>query len=174
MSRQLADPHASMLSFQQGLLQGILDISRVRPHDDLYSHFDEPARGVGRLTYVRLDESRKKVRAFISCIMNGQEDGAPCIAVGYAVPKALRGKGLAKLILQDAIKDQVVMAGRAGHAKVLIEAVIDVENVPSQRVAEFAMKVEREPVTDNESQRPAYRYTATYETATGRQLDGQG
>ena len=161
----MADPHAGMESFQQCLLEGILDVTVVKPHKDLYSHFDVPVPDVRRLTYVRLSQDRKTVRAFISCVMNGQIEGSPCIAFGYAVPEKMRNKGLAKQILRDVIQDQVDKAGKAGHSAVYIETVVDISNTASQRVSESVLAVQREEIVDSASKRPAYRYTKRFDTA---------
>lgn len=170
MSTQMADPYQGMVSFQKGLRAGVLELGLVPKHQDLYSHFDLPAPGVNRLTYVRLTEDRRTVKAFLSCIMNGQVEGSPCIAVGYAVPEDLRNQGFAKQIFMDVIQDQIFQAGRGGHTTVYIEAVADITNLPSQRVAEAVLGVKRESITDSASSRPAYRYTAHFDTASGRQL----
>ena len=125
---------------------------------------------LARLTYVRLTEDRSTVKAFLSCVMNGEVEGFPCVAVGYAVPEDWRNQGLAKQILKDVIQDQILKAGRNRRSAVYIEAVVDVANLPSQRVAQRVLGVERESITDSESGRPAFRYTAYFDTASGRQL----
>lgn len=45
MSTQMADPQQGMVSFQQGLRAGILELAPVRQHRDLYGHFDVPTPG---------------------------------------------------------------------------------------------------------------------------------
>lgn len=170
MSTQMADPHQGMVSFQQCLRAGILELAPVRQHQDLYTHLDVPAPGVARFTYVRLTEDRSTVTAFLSCTMNGKIEGFPCVAVGYAVPEDWRNKGFAKQIFRDVIQDQILQAGRNGRSAVYIEAVVDVANLPSQRVAEAVLGVERETITDSASGRPAIRYTAHFNTASARQL----
>lgn len=159
MNRQMADPHIGMVSFQDALRKGSLKLGPVAGHADLFSHFDMPAPGEGRLTFVRLADDRRTVRAFLSCLWNGEVEGCPCMAVGYAVPMDLRNQGLAKRILQDVISEQAAQAGKRGLSAIYVEAVIDAGNIPSQRVAEAVLKVERESLTDEASGRPAYRYT---------------
>lgn len=168
MSTQMADPHQGMISFQQALHAGILELAQVSTHPNLYSHFDTPAPGVNRLTYVRLDEDRITVRAFVVCILNGQVEGFPCVSFGYAVPEGMRNQGLAKQTLRDVIQDTLFQVGRVGTRAVYVEAVIDVENIPSQRVAEAVLAVERESITDSESGRPAYRYTKRFDISSQR------
>lgn len=170
MGTPMADPYQGMVSFQEALRAGILTIGLVSKHQDLYSHLDEPAPGVRRLTYARLNGDRRTVTAFLSCIMNGYVDEFPCVAVGYAVPEGVRNQGFAKQILRDVVQDQIYQAGKMGVPVLYIEAVIDVNNLPSQRVAEAVFNVERESITDSATGRPAYRYTAHFDTASGRQL----
>ena len=162
MSTSMADPHDGMVSFQQALHAGILELGRVTDHEDLFSHFDIPAPGVHRLTYARLSADRRTVKAFLSCVMNGEVDGFPCVAVGYAVPESERRQGYAKQILRDVINDQIRQVGSNGIETVYIEAVVDVTNLPSQRVAEAVLNVERESIIDSASGRSAYRYTARF------------
>lgn len=161
---EMANPYNSMASFQKELLAGRLDLTRVRPYQDVYSYFDKPEGGEPRLTYVRLAEDRKTVKAFVACVINGDVDGFPCSSVGYAVPEDMRNQGYAKQLLTDVIRDQALQAGRVGHAAIYIEAVADVSNVASQRVAESVLSVERESITDTASGRPAYRYAARFVT----------
>jgi hypothetical protein len=164
MSMQMADPYHGLVSFQQGLRAGILNPAPVKPYKNLYSHFDVSAPGVQRLTYVRLNEHGKTVTAFPSCVMNGQVDGYPCVAFGYAVPEDMRNRGFAKAIVRDAMQDQAVQAARAGHSAVYIEAVVDIANLASQRAAEAVLGAPREEIVDRLSTRQAYRYTRRLDT----------
>ncbi|MEK2119575.1 hypothetical protein WOC09_07820 [Vibrio parahaemolyticus] len=165
MNTSMTDPHDGMVSFQQALRAGILEIAPVTSHQDLFSHFDVPTPGVNRLTYVRLSEDRRSVKAFLSCVMNGEIDGFPCVAVGYAVPESERNQGYAKQILQDVINDQISQSRRSGIESMYIEAVVDVTNVASQRAVESVINTERESIIDCISGRPAYRYTARFSGA---------
>lgn len=160
MSTSMADPHDGMVLFQQCLNEGILELAPVHNHQDLYSHFDVPEPGVKRLTYARLGNDRKAVKAFLSCVMNGEIDGFPCVSVGYAVPESERNHGFAKKIFRDVIIDQIHQARKNGIDTLYVEAVVDVTNLPSQKVAEAVLNVEGESIIDSASGRPAYRYTA--------------
>lgn len=164
---QMADPYDGMLSFQQGLSIGILKIDPVPGHLDLYSHFDVPAPGTARFTYVRLSSDLKTVEAFLTCVMNGRIGGSPCVAVGYAIPEKNRNKGYAKSILRDVIHDQAVQAKRAGHTHIYIEAVADVTNLASQKVAQAILRAAPEEIVDSASSRPALRFTAKVDTGSG-------
>lgn len=166
MKTNMADPHEGMISFQLALRAGILELGPVSNQQGLFSHFDVPSPGVNRLTYVRLSEDRRTVKAFLSCVMNGKIDGFPCIAVGYAVPENSRNQGYAKQILRDVIDDQIHQWRSSGGGMLYIEAVIDVTNLPSQRVAEAVLSNERESIIDTASGKPAFRYTGRFNGAT--------
>lgn len=164
---EMANPHDGMVSFQEWLTRGMLEIGPVEGFQDLYSHMDEPTPGEPRLTYVRLTPDRQWVTAFLTCVMNGYVDDSPCVSVGYAVPEELRNDGRAKSILKDVISDQLSNARRAGHKSVYFEAVADVTNLASQRVASAVLGGIAESMVDTASGRPAYRYTAHFDTSSG-------
>lgn len=165
MTTQIADPFQALTSFQQVLPTGILKLAPVENNENLFSHFDVPSPGEGRLTYVLLDKDGKKVKAFVACIKNGKVDGFPCVSLGYAVPEDLRNQGLAKQITTAVVQDQILQARNAGHKALYIEAVIDVTNIASQRVAEAVLAVERESIEDAAAKLPAYRYTKRFDTS---------
>lgn len=159
---EIVNPYVGMVSFQEALTAGRISLDKVLPHEDVYSHTDRPAPDVLRLTYVRLTEDRKTVKAFVACIRNGYVDDCPCTSVGYAVPENMRNQGYAKQLLGDVIQDQLAAATRAGFPTIYVEAVADVNNVASQHVAEAVLKAEREEIVDSASGKPAYRYTQRY------------
>lgn len=159
---EIANPYGSMVSFQEELAAGRLRVDLVRPYTDVYSHLDRPTPTVTRLTYVRLAEDRRTVKAFVACIRNGFVEGHPCTSVGYAVPESMQNQGLARQLLREVIEDQVLRAGEAGFPTIYVEAVADVNNVASQRVAEAVLNAERESIVDSASGKPAYRYTQRF------------
>jgi hypothetical protein len=164
MSAEMVDPHNSMVSFQECILQGILPLAKAPGHSNLHSYVDEASPGLMRFTYARLTVDNRKVKSFISCIKNGFHEGHPCISVGYAVPKEYRNQGLATNILRDAVNDLLMQAGKSGIVTLVIDSVIDKANLASQRVTEKALNCIREEITDSESKKPAYQFTAVYST----------
>lgn len=159
---EIVNPYVSMVSFQEELSAGRISVDKVLPYEDVYSFADFPTPDTFRLTYVRLAEDRKTVKAFVACIRSGDVDGYPCTSVGYAVPENMQNQGYAKQLLVDVIQDQVAVASRAGFPTIYVEAVVDVNNVASQQVAEAVLKAEREEIIDGPSGKPAYRYTQRY------------
>lgn len=163
MSTEMVDPHASLMSFQQALLQKVISLDRVRGFDDLYSYLDEPSPGSVRFTYARLAADKKTVVAFASFIKNGK--------VGYAVPVEFRGHGHAKRLVTEAVRDMAMQAWKNEIRTIFIEAVIDVKNIASQHVAEAVLnKAVRDQITDSHSGREAFRYTSRFDTKTGQQF----
>lgn len=171
MSIEMVDPHASLMSFQQALLQKVISLVRVRGFDDLYSYLDEPSPGSVRFTYARLAADKKTVVAFASFIRNGKVDGFPCVSVGYAVPVEFRGHGHAKRLVTEAVREMGMQAWKNEIRTIFIEAVIDVNNIASQHVAEAVLnKAVRDQITDSHSGREAFRYTSRFDTKTGQQF----
>jgi len=99
----MTDPTDGMVSFQQALLDGEIDLRPGELDPDLFVHVDNPAPGVVRITYVRLD--RQTVKAFASIVATEPMKGLPCFQVGVAVPAPYRGRGYAKSIVAAAISE---------------------------------------------------------------------
>ncbi|MGY3286292.1 hypothetical protein ACVW05_003918 [Pseudomonas fulva] len=166
----MSDPHIGMVSFQKALDNGELSPGPVRNHEHLYSYVDQPDPSTVRLTYVRLNPERSKVQSFVCCVRNGFVKGYPVVGVGYAVPEAFRNRGYAKQILADVVQDQVYQAGQNGIRELYVEAIIDITNIASQRVAESILTGSRNELDEGASGRPAVRFTSRFDTATGNQL----
>lgn len=171
MNTEMVDPNTSLLSFQQALLQRTISLVRVRRFDDLYSYLDEPSPGSLRFTYARLAADKKTVVAFASFVRNGKIDAFPCVSVGYAVPMEFRGHGYAKQLVSEAVQDIAMQAWKNEIRTIFIEAVIDINNIASQHVAQAVLsKAEREQITDSHSGKQAFRYTSRFDTKTGQQF----
>lgn len=156
---KMTDPTEALTSFQRAFRARSISMERGRLDPNVYVHFDQP-EGEPRFTYVRLDGDI--VTALANFVLNGAVDGAACWAVGYAVPKGLRGQGRARDIVQAGIAE--LQNGFKNLPRFFIEAVIDVENGASQRVAAIVLGGEPEAITDGHSGRPALRYTAEFKT----------
>ncbi|WP_157510301.1 N-acetyltransferase [Lysobacter sp. Root559] len=157
---KMTDPTAALTSFQRAVHARSISIERGRLDPNVYVHFDQP-QGEARFTYVRLDGGA--VTALANFMLNGSVDGAMCWAVGYAVPEGLRGQGRARDIVQSGIAE--LQNGFKDHPRFFVEAVIDIENIASQRVAAAVLGGEPEAIIDGHSKRPAVRYTAEFRTA---------
>ncbi len=152
----MVDPSDGLRSFQQELLLGTIELRPGIVDKDLYLHVDEPD-GEKRLTYVRLEG--KTVTAFVNLVWSDPIEGVPCIGIGYAVPEAYRNQGRAKEIVNAAISDLKRGLERGRQRRpFFVEAIVGVDNIPSQHVAAQVISAESEAVTDQRSGLPALRY----------------
>ena len=69
----MTDPTDGMVSFQQALLNGEIDLRPGELDPNLFVHADNPAPGVARITYVRLD--RQTVKPFASIVATERMEG---------------------------------------------------------------------------------------------------
>ncbi|HEU5047056.1 MAG TPA: GNAT family N-acetyltransferase [Rickettsiales bacterium] len=151
----LTDPSIALRSFQEELLRGTVALKRGVVVPDLYIHWDEP-NGEIRLTYVRLkDRTVTAIVIFARCEPIG---GAPCFNIGYAVPEAYRNEGRAKEVVEAAISEMRYEAKQNGISTFYVEAIIGIDNKPSQRVAEQVISATPTAVTDHISKLPAFQY----------------
>ncbi|MDC8832906.1 GNAT family N-acetyltransferase [Alteromonas gilva] len=164
MPSEMVNPHDSLVSFQECILQGMIPLAKVPGYSNLYSYVDEASPGVMRFTYARMTDDRRTVKAFCSCVKNGFHDGHPCISIGYAVPEQYRNRGYGTAIVKEAVNDLLSQAHKGGIPHIVIDSVVSKENVASQRVTESALQVIRESIIDTESGQPAFQYTAVYST----------
>ena len=154
----LTDPTSALESFQDALRMG-LRVSPGRVDSTVFFYADnELARP--RFVYVRLDG--QTVKAYACFVPYERQEGAPVFAVGYAVPEAYRGQGLAKDVFAAGIAE--LRNGFTGHPPFFIEAIVDPSNVASQRVAARVLGIEPKSITDHVSGLPALQYIRKFET----------
>jgi len=150
----MTDPSNALHSFQEALLRRGMQLQRGAVHPELYLN-TEDANGQPRFTYVTLEKTT--VTAFVNLVLCAPIEGTPCFQVGYAVPEAYRRQGRAKIVLRMAIAE--LQHGFSGLGPALyVEAIVGVDNVPSQRVAEQAISATAVAMTDGVSGLPALRY----------------
>jgi hypothetical protein len=90
----MTDPMVALVSFQQALLDGEINLHPGELDPDIFVHADKLTPEVSRITYVRLDG--RTVKAFVNVISAGRVDGLPCFQLGVAVPVQYRNKGYTK------------------------------------------------------------------------------
>jgi RimJ/RimL family protein N-acetyltransferase len=105
---------------------------------------------------VRLD--RKTVKALAMVVMTEPMHGLPCFQLGVAVPAAYRGKGFAKDVVTAAVAELENGLKRNNIPHFYIEAVVNLDNEPSKRVAEATISPTATAVTDKDSGLPALHY----------------
>lgn len=153
---QLTDPLNALLSFQRALRN-----RSVRPMpgelDSTVLVFRDEPNGELRLTYARLEGD--KVAALVNFTpADPIEQEVPCFGIGYAVHQDYRRQGRAKSLVEAAIAELRNGLGRNGIHAFHIEAVVGVDNIASQRVAEQTLTPESKPGTDQFSSVPILQF----------------
>lgn len=151
----MTDPYDSLVSFQQALTDGELQLQRGEIDRELFVHSDRPL-GHMRLTYVRLQ--RQTVTALAIAVLTEPIDGIPCFQLGVAVPEAFRGQGRAKSIVEAAIAEMKNGFSRNNIREFYVEAIVGDHNKPSQQVAAATISTTPKAVTDSDSGLPAQQY----------------
>jgi hypothetical protein len=151
----MTDPANAMESFQKALLAGQIKLQKCALDPELHMFYDSP-QGTPRFTYVRLGDG--KVTAFVEFVKWKPIDGLLCMHIGYAVPEAYRGRGLATETVTAAIAELQQGLKRGGIKKFCVEAMIDVSNVTSQRVAVKTISDKPVETTDSISGLGALQY----------------
>ncbi len=152
---RMTDPTDSLTAFQQALRDGELNLRPGELDKTLFVYADKPL-GVPRITYARLDG--RKVIALAIMVSTEPLKGLPCFQAGVAVPKAYRGKGHAKSIVEAAIAEMKTGLARNGIQSFYVEAIVSLDNEPSKKVAAAAISASPVGVTDEGSGLPALQY----------------
>lgn len=98
------------------------------------------------------------VTAFANFVWCDPIEGEPCFQIGYAVPVAFRGRGLARDVVTAAIAEMQIGLTRNGVATFNIEAIVGANNPASQRVAQQTISPTATTITDEASDEPALQY----------------
>lgn len=151
----MVDPHIGLVSYQQALLQGLIQPHLCKVHKALTVLFDDVPDGK-RITYALVEGTTVKVTVVFA--PNGLFQGKPCFQVGYAVAEPYRRQGLAAKVVRMSIEEFI-----EGFKKVIpafyLEAVVSPTNVPSLRIAESVIGGTREQIVDKHSGESAIRFT---------------
>jgi hypothetical protein len=152
----MTDPMVALVSFQQALLDGEIRLQVGELDPNLFVYADNPAPGVSRITYVRLDGPI--VKAFVNASSAGFVDGLPCFQLGVAVPEQYRNKGYAKSTLTSAIAELKQGLSRNRIPSFYVEGIVSVKNEPSKRASAATISPNPTPVIDEPSGLPALQY----------------
>lgn len=153
---RMTDPMEALVSFQQALFDGEIQLESGRVDRDLFMHADRPTAGVTRLTYVRLDG--RTVKAFVNAVSAGQIEGLPVFQLGVAVPEKYRNKGYAKSLLAAAIAEMKNGFSKTTIPSFYVEGIVGVGNEPSKRASAATISSNPTAITDEGSGLPALQY----------------
>jgi hypothetical protein len=157
----MTDPYQALVSFQQALVLGQIQLQPGALDSDLYVARDAPD-GQMRLTYVRLEGMA--VTVLVSVVHAEPIEGSPCFQIGYAVAETYRNQGRAIEAVNTALAELQHGLARAGIAAFYVEAIIGAENNASNGVARRTLSASPEPVTDGPSGQAALQYIRKIES----------
>ncbi|QHC91395.1 N-acetyltransferase [Pseudomonas chlororaphis] len=153
----ITDPYKGLSSFQKALLSGSIKPKRCAVRRDLYFLRDRPTPDTIRMTYAMI--VGRQVKAIAIYIEAEPNEGKRCFGVGYAVATPFRRQGLAKAILSSSMEEfELLLAPQLPEPGFYLEAIIGVDNEPSNRVAKQLISQEPEAIFDGESGLPALHY----------------
>lgn len=124
-------------------------------YPDLRVILDRP-QGTLRITYAIFQ--RAKVAAIALFAEAGRIEGIPCFQLGYAVIESMRGQGLASDIVSQGMGELVHGLKRNGAKQFYVEAIVGIDNEPSNRLAKRLISDKPKAITDEFSREPAFQY----------------
>lgn len=150
----MTDPTEALTSLQIEIRRG-LRFMRCELDSSIGVFVDKP-NGRTRFSYANIENLIVKALSLFVAIE--PIDGVACFAVGYAVPREYRNKGLATELVKKSITELQNGLGKNGVDKFYIEAVIGTDNIASKQVATNAISTTHEQITDSVSGKEAFRY----------------
>ncbi|MGZ3745075.1 MAG: GNAT family N-acetyltransferase [Pseudobdellovibrionaceae bacterium] len=150
----MADPMIALLSLQKVLNSG----PPVDPRelDEGYAKmYDEP-NGGKRYSYAKIIEG--EVQAVSIFGLEDPIDGVDCYSVGHAVNENHRGRGLAVEAVDKGVEELKNKFRQTSMGRFYLEAVIDVTNIHSIKVAEKLFSDSPEKIIEKYSGKPALHF----------------
>lgn len=160
---EMTDPSAALASFQRDLSGGLLPLQRGMLDPNLSVLFDRPG---GRPRYIYLSIEQRLIAGLVILAMVDVVAGEPCFQLGVAVPRDYRGQGRAKKIVKAALAELRHGFAKNNLSAIHVEAVVSVDNIPSQRVVAACLLADPLAITDRVSGLPALHYTTRYELSS--------
>ena len=156
----ITDPYQALVSFQQALVLGNIELQPGAIDPELFVARDAP-NGRMRLTYVRLDGLA--VTALATIVHAEPMNECPCFQIGYAVAESYRRQGRVTETVRAAFVEMQQGFKRAGISTFYVEAVIGASDAASNGVARRILSATPDPVTDSPSGEPAFHYIRKFE-----------
>lgn len=148
----MADPMSALLSFQKEISAG-MPTAASDGSPNIRVVRDE-LNGETRFSFARVEHGQ--VKSLVMFISGGNKNGVPCFDVGYAVATPWRGRGYAKEIIAQGLKElSVGLRLATGLSAFWVVAVIGMENFASQAVAKSTLSNTFEEIVDDFSGLPA-------------------
>lgn len=159
----MVDPSDALTSFQQAIINGRIphaQLHRGNLDSEILVHLDHPNEKP-RFTYVKLKD--KTVTALVVVVLVEPLNNTPCFHIGYAVPELYRGQNLAKNLVKAAIAELKSGMARQGVDEFYLEAIVGVDNAPSNNIAKDIISNNPTNIIDSFSGLPALQYITKIE-----------
>lgn len=155
MKRSIVDIEPVRQQFQEALSQGLIAPEELSEKSGLY-YLSDDAGGLARVTYALIKDGI--VLCIVAFIQVESYDDHVCLNLGYAVEPESRRKGLATRVVNDAIDDLIKRLSKESITEFYVEAVVGIENTPSNRLASKLFTANPKQICDGESGEPAFQY----------------
>ncbi|AXR05387.1 GNAT family N-acetyltransferase [Salinimonas sediminis] len=151
----MTDPYNSLTGLQTALNQKQIVLDNCKTTDFIKMHADKP-QGQPRFTYARMEG--KKVVSIVILIPAQPIEGVLCMAIGYATHKLRRKRGLAIKTIEAALKEFQHGMSRNSVSDIMIEAIVEKENIASQKLAKRVFMDEPREGKDQYSGEACFAY----------------
>lgn len=159
----LPDLSSALKSFQQAFASNTIAAQMGELDREMLVHMDQP-NGETRLTYARV--AGRTVVALIQFIPCDPYEGEPCFNVGWAVADPHQGQGKAREAVIAVLREMRNGFFRAGMKAFWVEAIVGVDNIASQRLAEKVISAPVKKSADSFSGDPFVQYLRRIDAQT--------
>jgi hypothetical protein len=146
---------------QVALLSGELNLRPTRAHAALHGCARVESAGPA-LCYILVEEG-SIVTAMVNFRPREAIDGKPAYNIELSVPEDRRKQGRGHEAVDAALLELRHELARVGVDDFHVEAIVEMDNAPSIRIAEQSISETRTATTDLYTGRPAFRYLRTFD-----------
>jgi RimJ/RimL family protein N-acetyltransferase len=155
----MPDLAAALESFQEALLAGNITIAPSLSHHNLHV-FQDNAEGQLRITCAWIIEG--EVFGIVVFVPVEDVESTTCFNVGYAVDPAHRNTGVGGKIVDLALSELKNILSQYGNGQYCVEAVINTQNDPSNKIARKCISPTPKNITCQVSGDDAFQYIKHY------------
>jgi RimJ/RimL family protein N-acetyltransferase len=155
MPSSIIDIEPVRKQFQEALERKLISPKECKGTPGMFFLHDD-AGGKARVSYAYIEEGL--VLCLVAFIQVENYNEKVCMNIGYAVAPDYRGKGLGARRVQEAMSHLVVYLSEQSIREFYIEAVVGIENEPSNRIASKLISKKPKRTIDQVSGQPAFQY----------------
>ncbi|MGO2306085.1 MAG: GNAT family N-acetyltransferase [Providencia sp.] len=151
---QMVNPYDALVSYQQALNDKLINPDVCKLHTNLtvlFEDFDQQFR----FTYALTENGI--VKGIVLFVRADPIDNIVCFSIGYAVSEIFQNQGIAKEIIEKSI-DELKNGFKDLLPQFYIEAIINVNNEASKKIALKIISDSPKETIDEHSGSPAYQF----------------